>query len=183
MGYTKVANEKLLKKITNEVKKDGVAYVDGSNAEVQALIADGKIEVNTEVKNDAGLIAARIPAAAATAEAPAKLSFPIISGIMPDLTRRSGAPREEVYPFSQLEVGQSFFTKADAEKFASTVTSANRRFAVKVDGQTKKNKKGEDVPVYKTTKKFVVRAVTAGQTYAESDFVESESGSRVFRIA
>ena len=86
----------------------------------------------------------------------------------------------KVYPFDQLEVGQSFFvanseSKPNAAKsLASTVSSATARYAVPAeDGSTKTNKKGEVVPVMVETRKFVVRSV-------EEDGVK---GARVWRTA
>ena len=71
-----------------------------------------------------------------------------------------------VYPFDQLEVGQSFFVANSEDKpnaaksLASTVSSATARYAVaSEDGATKTNKKGEVVPVMVETRKFVVRSV------------------------
>lgn len=71
-----------------------------------------------------------------------------------------------VYPFDQLEVGQSFFVANSEDKpnavksLASTVSSAIARYAVpSADGATKTNKKGETVPVMVETRKFVVRSV------------------------
>lgn len=74
-----------------------------------------------------------------------------------------------VYPFDQLEVGQSFFVANSEDKpnaaksLASTVSSATARYAVaSEDGATKVNKKGETVPVMVETRKFVVRSVEGG---------------------
>ena len=85
-----------------------------------------------------------------------------------------------VYPFKQLEVGQSFFvanseSKPNAAKsLASTVSSATARYAVPAeDGLAKTNKKGEVVPVMVETRKFVVRSV-------EENGVK---GARVWRTA
>lgn len=85
-----------------------------------------------------------------------------------------------VYPFDQLEVGQSFFVANDeskpnaAKSLASTVSSAAARYAVPAeDGSTKTNKKGEVVPVMVKTRMFVVRRV-------EEDGVK---GARVWRTA
>lgn len=72
------------------------------------------------------------------------------------------------YPFDALNVGQSFFvanseSKPNAAKsLASTVSSATARYAEPVEGQFKKNSKGEDVQVTKETRKFMVRAVDGG---------------------
>ena len=85
-----------------------------------------------------------------------------------------------VYPFNQLEVGQSFFVANSEDKpnaaksLASTVSSATARYAVpSEDGATKTNKKGETVPVMVETRKFVVQR-------AEENCVK---GARVWRIA
>lgn len=85
-----------------------------------------------------------------------------------------------VYPFDQLEAGQSFFVANDeskpnaAKSLASTVSSATARYAVPAeDGSTKTNKKGEVVPVMVETRKFVVRSV-------EENGVK---GARVWRTA
>ena len=85
-----------------------------------------------------------------------------------------------VYPFDQLEVGQSFFVANSEDKpnaaksLASTVSSATARYAVaSEDGATKTNKKGETVPVMVKTRKFVVRRV-------EENGVK---GARVWRTA
>lgn len=85
-----------------------------------------------------------------------------------------------VYPFGQLEVGQSFFVANSEDKpnaaksLASTVSSATARYAVaSEDGATKTNKKGEVVPVMVETRKFVVRSV-------EENGVK---GARVWRTA
>lgn len=85
-----------------------------------------------------------------------------------------------VYPFDQLEVGQSFFVANSEDKpnaaksLASTVSSATARYAVaSEDGATKTNKKGEVVPVMVETRKFVVRSV-------EENGVK---GARVWRTA
>ena len=99
------------------------------------------------------------------------IPVPTISG------RRCG---DNVYPFGQLEVGQSFFVANDeskpnaAKSMASTVSSATARYAVPAeDGSTKTNKKGEVVPVMVETRKFVVRSV-------EENGVK---GARVWRTA
>lgn len=89
-----------------------------------------------------------------------------------------------VYPFDQLEVGQSFFVANSEDKpnatksLASTVSSAIARYAVEKKDEggnvvTKTNKKGETVPVMVETRKFVVRSV-------EENGVK---GARVWRTA
>lgn len=103
------------------------------------------------------------------------IPVPTISG-----RGRGGGRGGNVYPFDQLEVGQSFFVANSEDKpnaaksLASTVSSATARYAVaSEDGATKTNKKGEVVPVMVETRKFVVRSV-------EENGVK---GARVWRTA
>ena len=65
-----------------------------------------------------------------------------------------------VYPFNQLEVGQSFFVEGEKTIAPSTVSAATSRYAVpSADGATKTNKAGETVPVMVPVRKFVGRKV------------------------
>lgn len=168
-------------------------------ANVAALVTDGSIEINTAVDPDAnGLQPARATAkliaelsAAPVVAAPvAKPVFELQSGIIPVAGLRGGV-KEEVYPFSKMEIGISFVVpvtekmptpEAVVEKFSSTVSSATRRFAVKSDTEFRTNDKGESVAKMIPTRKFTLRPVTAGTKY-DNGFVEPVSGARVFRIA
>lgn len=82
------------------------------------------------------------------------------------------------YPFDEMEVNQSFFVPATAEmenpakSLASTVSSANARYAVEVEGETRTNRKGNIVPVTKLTRQFIVRGVTENGV----------KGARVWRV-
>ena len=167
------------------------------------LVEAGLVEINPAMVNEAGEIATRATQAGiesldgsaivvdnATAEANSetaetgkiekvKTMFKIEDSIpVPTISGRGRGG--EIYPFKQLEVGQSFFvpnseSKPNAAKsLASTVSSATARYAVPAeDGATKTNKKGEVVPVLVETRKFVVRSV-------EEDGVK---GARVWRTA
>ena len=119
-------------------------------------------------------------ATAATGETQkVKTMFKIEDGIaIPTISGRGRGGN--VYPFDQLEVGQSFCVANSEDKpnaaksLASTVSSATARYAVaSEDGATKTNKKGETVPVTVETRKFVVRSV-------EENGVK---GARVWRTA
>ena len=167
------------------------------------LVEAGLVEINPAMVNEAGEIATRATQAGieslanratveynATSETQtetavtgttqkAKTMFKIEDAIpVPTISgRRCG---DNVYPFGQLEVGQSFFVANDeskpnaAKSLASTVSSATARYAVPAeDGSTKTNKKGEVVPVMVETRKFVVRSV-------EENGVK---GARVWRTA
>lgn len=167
----------------NELVKLGLAEINTA----VAPNADGAVPTRATAK-----LMSETPAAAApAAEAAAKPSFDILSGI-PVIEGQRGGSREEVYPFSQLQVGQSFLVTANAgetakqvvERFSSTVSSATRRYSVKSDTQTRKNKNGEDVPVNVPTRKFTLRPVTKGQTYpGVPNFAEPADGARVYRTA
>jgi hypothetical protein len=167
----------------------GFTYANPSDAKVNVLVEQGLIELNSAVTDGNGGVGVRASASAlASVTAPAatssKPSFEIVTGIAPAVAKRGGV-REEIYPFSKLEIGASFFIPASekhpnpAESFASTVTSAIRRFSVET-GNMRKNRKGEEVKETKPTRKFVIRAVTAGQTYSNG-FVEAAAGARIFR--
>ena len=163
------------------------------------LVEAGLVEINSAMVNEAGEIATRATQAgiesldkgnsnadntnSQTAETgkteKVKTMFKIEDSIpVPTISGRGRGGN--VYPFDQLEVGQSFFVANSEDKpnaaksLASTVSSATARYAVaSEDGATKTNKKGEVVPVMVETRKFVVRSV-------EENGVK---GARVWRTA
>lgn len=167
------------------------------------LVEAGLVEINPAMVNEAGEIATRatqagiesldsgaIVADNATSEANSAIAetgktekvksmFKIEDSIpVPTISGRGRGGN--VYPFDQLEVGQSFFVANSEDKpnaaksLASTVSSATARYAVpSEDGATKTNKAGEVVPVMVETRKFVVRSV-------EENGVK---GARVWRTA
>lgn len=163
-------------------------FIYAAAADVAPFVAEGLVETNEGIKDEAGNIAVRLKTATATegtstvntantaapAASAAPSSFAIEDGIaMPTASGRGRGGN--VYPFDALNVGQSFFVPNTAEKpnaaksLASTVSSATARYAEVVEGQFKTNKKGEQVPVTRETRKFVVRSV--------------EGGARVWRTA
>lgn len=148
-----------------------------TSAEAHAkALADGLVEVNPSMTNEAGELATRATVkgiesmnATQTPAAPAasKPQFAIEDGI--ELAPVTGRGRGgETYPFDQLKPGQSFFVPNTDEKpnvaksLASTVSSATRRYAEEIPGQTRKDRKGNEVPALKFNRKFVVRAVEGG---------------------
>ena len=156
------------------------------------LVEAGLVEINSAMTDENGFIATRATQAGiealdngetignnATSEATSataatgetqkvKTMFKIENSIpVPTISGRGRGGN--VYPFDQLEVGQSFFVANSEDKpnaaksLASTVSSAIARYAVPSDdGATKTNKKGETVPVMVETRKFVVRSVEGG---------------------
>ena len=167
------------------------------------LVEAGLVEINPSMTDDNGNVATRATqagiesldngetignnstseATSATAETgkteKVKTMFKIEDSIpVPTISGRGRGGN--VYPFDQLEVGQSFFVANSEDKpnaaksLASTVSSATARYAVaSEDGATKTNKKGEVAPVMVETRKFVVRSV-------EENGVK---GARVWRTA
>lgn len=104
---------------------------------------------------------------------------------LPVSEKKTRAPRGSIYPFEQLALadgakfGQSFFVPNSAEKpdaakaLASTISSANARYAELVPGQTQINRKGREVPATRQLRRFIVRSV-------EENGVK---GARVWRVA
>lgn len=149
------------------------------------LVKEGLAETNAAVPNTpAGQIAARATqkgidtvnastAPTAPATDAAKPSFVIEDNVaIPAVTGRGRIA--SVYPFDKLAVGQSFFVAKPAKNLASTVSSANARYAVEVKDAagnvlTRVNRKGATVPQTQQTRTFIVRSV--------------EGGSRIWRKA
>jgi hypothetical protein len=149
-------------------------------AEAEKLVADGLAEVNPAISDPSkkGRLATRATAkgveqnAAAATAPPAstvtQAQFVIEDNVaIPAVTGRGRVG--SVYPFEKLNVGQSFFVAKAAKNLASTVSSANARYAELIPGQTRKDRKGNDVPATKFTRHFIVRSV--------------EGGSRIWRKA
>lgn len=189
----------LLAAIVNDTKGERKYSLVSPN-DVKALVEAGHIEVNHEIKDETGKIAARATATllaayesgstgagALGADSTPATTFELMEGI-PLPPAQKGGRRDEQYPFSKMAVGQSFFVPCSAaypkpwETFGSTVSSATRRFAVEHETQKRKNRKGVEVPVLVTTRKFTLRQVTAGQKYSNG-FEEKADGARVYREA
>ena len=129
--------------------------------------AEGKVQVAALAAGIADFQAAQTPAVPAVgtaaptdgsqAAAPAATSeFAISSDIPLPSIQRGGGVRESKYPFSKLEIGQSFFVKSTPKAFASTISGQNRKFA-------------KSTP----KRKFTLRAVTENGV----------NGVRVWRMA
>lgn len=185
---TKLQKELLAEIVEATNSPTGFTYVAESKA--KPLVDRGLIELNPGMKNDDGHMAARATNAGietimgsnheqeAATEAENETNFEIDSGVpMPTVTRRT---RAAIYPFDALEVGQSFHVPATDERpnpaksLASTVSSANRRYAVEIPGETRVDRKGNTVPATRQERKFRVTAA------AEDD--PRGAGARVFRV-
>lgn len=158
-------------------------YLMVPKAEAEKLAAEGLVEINATIADTSkkGRVATRATqkgidslATAGTqtggTEPPAggKPEFVIEDNVA--IPAVSGRGRiGSVYPFDKLAVGQSFFVPKAAKNLASTVSSANARYAEVIPGETRKDRKGNDVPKTKFTRHFIVRSV--------------EGGSRIWRKA
>lgn len=194
---TSTALKNAAKKVDEATPVIGLAKIVASGAsgmytspEVHApLVEAGFVEINPNMTNEAGEIATRAthkgieemqtPESTVTEAVAAPVTeakgFKIEDGI-PAPTSVGRSRGGNVYPFDELEPGQSFFVKATedrpnpAKALASTVSSATARYAVPCEsGATKLNKKGETVPVMVKTREFAIRKV--------------EGGARIWRIA
>jgi hypothetical protein len=193
---TKAQEKALLETIVNDTKgTQGYSLVHPDD--VKALVDAGHIEVNHQIKDASGKVAARATAKlleshgtatdASVGESASATAFVLASDI-PLPPAAKGGRRDEQYPFSKMAVGQSFFVPMSEkypkpwETFGSTVSSATRRFATPHETQTRTNRKGVAVPVLVSTRKFTLRQVMKDQKYA-NNFVEKADGARVYRIA
>lgn len=191
---TKAQSKALLAGIVTDTKgAQGYSLVNPED--VKELVDAGHIEVNPNIKDASGKIAARATekllaehgANAGATEAAVESAF-VLEDAIPLPPAAKGGRRDEQYPFSKMAVGQSFFVPVSEkypkpwETFGSTVSSATRRFATEHPTETRTNRKGVAVPVLVTTRKFTLRQVTKGQTYSNG-FVEKADGARVYREA
>jgi hypothetical protein len=164
------------------------------NAEVAASLGS-LVELSPDGADADGSINARIsgtgesapvenaPAVATEDQSPVQAPaapYSIVDGIPVPEQKRRNRGVVETYPFSKLELGQSFFVSDKAVVKAATF--AARRFVVKSETETVANRKGEQVAKLSYTKRFKAFAVTAGHTYSNG-FVEQADGFRVFRTA
>lgn len=191
-SYNTAPPTKLQKELLSEIVEatnspTGFTYV--SEAKAKPLVDRGLIELNTGMKNDAGHMAARATSAGISiimgntegntdTGTENSTEFEIDEGIpLPTMTRRN---RPALYPFDALEVGQSFHVAPTDERpnpaksLASTVSSANKRYAVEVPGETRVDRKGNTVPATRQERRF--RVVKA------EDNDPRGAGARVFRV-
>jgi len=175
--------------IATKATEAGIAYVAsrgspfGAAASTTAASGNGGGDASTtgnanQPTGDANVVA---PASRVKAVAP-EGGFKLVSGVpMPEVTRKFGA-KPAIYPFADMEVGQSFFVAATearpnpAKQMASTVNSATQRFTVEdgthvVDGQT--------VAKWKKTRTFSLRNIDDGAPYG----FPGVKGAAVFRTA
>lgn len=159
-----------------EATLSDVGYTFCSIEVAAYLVKNGFVEQNPDMKNEAGALATRATQKgidAAKKPEVTKVSEFLIEDVALPAAKRGGNGKvgNTKYPFDALEVGQSFFIPATAERpnpvkaLASTVTSANARYAVEVKDeagvvQTRTNRKGREVPVVEYQRLFGIRKDT-----------------------
>lgn len=152
----------------------GVDLIAGNVPEAK----DEPDAVQAAPTTQANPVPTQVAAQNVAATAPATTSFAIDDDVPMAVLSRRG--RSTLYPFDALEVGQSFHVPATAERpnpaksLASTVSSANKRYAVVVPGATRVDRNGNEVPETEQTRRF--RVVAAAPDDARGE------GARVFRV-
>lgn len=166
-----------LRGILNAIVEAGAAGTFYPEAKLKKLIEAGYVEVNTSVTNENGMAVRATEAGIAAVqeqsneagEASKQDTVVIAKAVpMPEAKRGPSAGNSK-YPFDTMEVNDSFFipateeTPEPAKKRASTVTSANARYARPCpEGRTKTNRAGDEVPVLVYDRKFAIRPVEDG---------------------
>lgn len=194
---TKAAS-KLLSEIVAATAEDSFVYT--TETQRKALVAEGLVEVNETIADEKGKFATRATAKGfevsegvepeGTEETNTNTDAPVASGFaiaanveMPSHSR--GGRANSLYPFDKLEIGQSFFVPATeakpnpAKSLASTVTSANNRYSEVIEGETRVNRKGREVPATRQLREFAVRAVEDGTPWGFA----GQKGAGVWRTA
>ena len=177
--------------IANEAGETATRTTDEGNrlaAEYQTDqdVADiDGVDGDTIGENHAANLAAETDARLAQNKIAERPSFAIAANIEMPITTRTSA-RQSLYPFDDLEVGQSFFVPATEDKpnpaksLASTVTSANDRYAEEIEGEFEV-RGGKEVPKKHYHRRFAVRPVENGAPWGPEH--EGKAGAGVWRVA
>lgn len=191
-ALSKVAMSALTALLTASNSEAGFGYV--ASKEAAALEERGLAELNREM-TEGDTIAARITDAGrelvskqegTAAEAKPTVQIgQIVGGVEMPAAKRAPGGRQGKFPFDQLEVGQSFFVPdvAGAEKpmsktMASTVSTANARYAEEIPGETRLNRRTrEQVPATRQTRKFELRHIEDGAAWG----FPGQSGAGIWR--
>ena len=170
---TKIQKELLSEIVEATNSPTGFTYV--SEAKAKPLVDRGLIELNTGMTNDEGHMAARatnegISIIMGNTESNTgtenSTAFTVQSGPIPGVVQGRRL-RPAIYPFAVLNVGEWFHVPVSEERpnpakaMASTVSSANKRYAVEIPGETRVDRKGNIVPATKQERKFSLLRVDA----------------------
>lgn len=190
----------LLEKIKLAGSLNEALFVDADSRDVKVLLEEGVIQVNRSVTDAAGNVAVRVTpeservahaeSATQNAAPAAQLQkvqnmsqFRIANVVAPSVAPRGTA----TYPFDVLEVNQAFFVPATedrpnpAKSLASTVTSANERHSEVIEGQTRTNRRGNEVPATRQLRQFVIRALDDGGSVFGEEFA-GVKGAAIYRV-
>lgn len=179
-ALTEEEQNQLLHALQEATQNGGFLYV--SDEHIQPLIDAGLAEVNpddsqrdehgrrmaratiqqaTEVREDPALPMNEQPEAQPQQEARKMSNFAIEKNVPLPTTTTAGRGRGSLYPFDDLEVGDSFFVPqvdGKPESMSSTVAGARRRFAEQTGNMTQ-DKNGNEVPEMRVTRNFVYKLV------------------------
>ncbi|CAK9250002.1 unnamed protein product [Sphagnum jensenii] len=111
----------IARKIEDATEKHGHAVV--AMAEVAELVGEGKVEVNAETLDENGNIFARATGVGNKPKPIVSEVYRAPAGFVPPAKKRQ--PKPEIYKFSALEVGDSFFVvgSQNGKSVAKTLTS------------------------------------------------------------
>lgn len=189
----------LLAKIASDTKTTGYSTVKHAEHKesIEALVGEKKIFVGQNGIDANGNVALKaadevLQNPPAPTPAPVEIPKPVITLVkvfMPPAPERVTRAKEEIYPFSTMELGTSFVIPTgpgmeNPFKFLSAKVGAFMRKTSVDDptGKTKLNRKKEPVPAKVPTKRFEVRDVKKGDKYPDG-FEEPVTGARLYRVA
>jgi hypothetical protein len=182
--------KKLHRSIKKETEKSGSTVIQ-DNEDLRVLYSAGLIGVEA-VPGTTTIKVWTMPEGAESVEngengaATSKESFPIEVGFEYIEPERS-VKKADLYPWEKMNLHDSFLVPVTEKrpdpwlKFASTVTSANRRYSHLSDVELVTNSKGKKVAKRIYDRKFALRRVNKGDTYPNGK-VELQDGARVYRI-
>jgi len=163
----------MLETIYNKMKVEPF-YAMVNPGEAAELAACGLVELNHDIVDDFGSVAARLTASGileyensskiATKTKEKRMNFEVTKGGFEPAPRKTFT-RESKFPFDALEVGDSFFVAdRDAKSFASTVTAANRKYSEETNETETYKFRGEEHTraVRKSLRKFAAKDVYGG---------------------
>jgi hypothetical protein len=186
------SQQQLLTDVHAAAQTDLGYLVSDRTPDVDVLKAMDKLDIGTLPDTDK--VALRLPNSGAATNLPNGQAaagdakwLSLVKG-MPPPPAQKGGKREEEYPWSEMDVNDSFLVPVTAktpkpwDSFATSVSSTNRRYSVdSPTGEKRKNRKGEMVTVRVPVKKFTLRRVYQGMKY-ENGYVEVADGARIFRV-
>lgn len=179
---------KLIKKSTEKKGAEGAIVVPGSedvNALYNAQLIDA-VSVEGDDSKAKVWFKADLPTQE-TSKTELVVPLELEEGFPAPAEALRGGRKPEQYPFSKMKIGDSFLIPVTEkhptpwESFASTVTSANRRFSTASTTEFTTNRKGVKVAKRIYTRKWTLRRVNKGDQYPNGK-VEVQTGARIYCI-